>query len=73
MTSALLYWIGVLGTTFTAEARINNAVVAATEPPPELRRMLSTWLAGNHVRAISALGAFVVAWLGFHDSPKATR
>jgi uncharacterized membrane protein len=73
LTSALLYWIGVIGTTFTVEAGINNAVVAATEPPPELPRMLSRWLAGNHVRATSALAAFLVAWLGFHNSPKSTR
>ena len=73
LTSALLYWVGVIGTTFTVEARINNAVVAANEPPPELPRMLSTWLAGNHVRTISALSSFVVAWLGFHDSTKRTR
>jgi hypothetical protein len=25
--------------------------------------MLSTWLVGNHVRSLSAIAAFVVAWL----------
>jgi uncharacterized membrane protein len=62
---ALLYVIGVIGTTFVVEAGINNAIIAATGPPPDLRRMLSTWLAANHIRAVSALAAFVVAWLGF--------
>ena len=62
---ALLYLIGVIGTTFTVEVGINRAIVLASEPPPDLPRMLSTWLAGNHVRALSALSAFVVAWVGF--------
>lgn len=73
LSSALLYWIGVIGTTFTVEAGINHAVVAATEAPPELPRMLSRWLAGNHVRAISAGAAFIVGWLGFHNAPKPPR
>jgi uncharacterized membrane protein len=73
LTSALLYGIGVIGTTFTVEAGINNAVVAAKEPPPELPQMLSTWLCANHIRSASALAAFVVAWLGFHRSPKLAR
>jgi len=64
---ALLYGIGVIGTTFAVEAGINNAIIAATSPPPDLSRMLSTWLAANHVRALSALAAFVVAWLGFRQ------
>jgi len=73
LTSALLYGIGVIGTTFTVEAGINSAVVIAKEPPPELPRMLSTWLRANHIRSASALAAFVVAWLGFHGSPKLAR
>lgn len=64
---ALLYVIGVIGTTFAVEAGINNTIIAATAPPPDLRRMLSTWLAANHIRALSALAAFVVAWLGFRQ------
>ena len=71
--SALLYGIGVIGTTFTVEAAPNRAVVAAKEPPPELSRMLSIWLRGNHIRSASALAAFLVAWLGFHGSPKPAR
>jgi uncharacterized membrane protein len=73
LASTLLYGIGVIGTTFMVEAGINSAVVAATAPSPELPHMLSTWLAANHVRAVSALAAFVVAWLGFHGSPKLVR
>jgi uncharacterized membrane protein len=73
LTSALLYGIGVIGTTFTVEVGINSAVVAAIKPPPDLPRMLSTWLLANHIRAVSALAAFVVAWLGFHGSTKRTR
>ncbi|MBV8572790.1 MAG: DUF1772 domain-containing protein [Acidobacteriaceae bacterium] len=73
LTSALLYGIGVIGTTFTVEAGINNRIVAAIKPPPDLPRMLSTWLVANHLRAVSALAAFVVAWLGFHHSTKRTR
>ena len=65
LSFALLYLIGVIGTTFTVEVGINNAIIAAPQPPPELPHMLSTWLLGNHVRALSALAAFVVAWLGF--------
>ena len=65
LSFALLYLIGVIGTTFAVENGINNAIIAATQPPPELPHMLSTWLAGNHIRAVSALAAFVVAWLGF--------
>lgn len=61
----LLYVIGVIGTTFAVEAGINNAIIAATSLPPDLSRMLSTWLAANHIRTLSALAAFVVAWLGF--------
>jgi uncharacterized membrane protein len=68
--SALLYLIGVIGTTVAVEAGINNAVIAATKPMPELPHMLSTWLSANHIRAITALAAFVVAWLGFHSSTK---
>ena len=64
---ALLYLVGVIGTTFTVEAGINRAIVLASEPPPALPRMLSTWLAGNHIRALSALAAFVVAWVGFRQ------
>lgn len=67
LTFALLYLIGVIGTTFTVEVGINRAIVLATEPSPDLPRMLSTWLVGNHVRALSALAAFVVAWLGFRQ------
>jgi uncharacterized membrane protein len=67
LSFALLYLIGVIGTTFTVEVGINNAIIAATQPPPELPHMLSTWLLGNHVRALSALAAFVVAWLGFRQ------
>ena len=73
LTSALLYGIGVIGTTFTVGAGINRAVVEATEPAPELPSMLSTWLRSNHIRSASALAAFVVAWFGFHDSPKLGR
>ena len=65
---ALLYLVGVIGVTFTVEVGINNAIILATAPPPELPRMLSTWLLGNHVRALSALAAFIVAWLGFRQS-----
>ena len=65
LSFALLYLIGVIGTTFTVEVSINRAIVLANAPPPELPHMLSTWLLGNHVRALSALAAFVVAWLGF--------
>lgn len=68
LSFALLYVIGVIGTTFAVENGINNAIIAATQPPPELPRMLSTWLVGNHIRALSALAAFVVAWLGFRKS-----
>ena len=67
LSFALLYVIGVIGTTFTVEVGINNAIVTATQPPPELPRMLSTWLLGNHVRAVSALAAFIVAWFGFRQ------
>ena len=67
LSFALLYLIGVIGTTFTVEVGINNAIIAATQPPPELPHMLSTWLLGNHVRAVSALAAFIVAWLGFRQ------
>jgi len=67
LSFALLYVIGVIGTTFTVEVGINRAIVLATAPPPELPRMLSTWLLGNHIRAVSALAAFVVAWLGFRQ------
>jgi len=67
LSFALLYVIGVIGTTFAVEAGINRAVVSATAPPPELPHMLSTWLLGNHVRAVSALAAFMVAWLGFRQ------
>src|SRR5208283_1534972 len=72
ISSALLYWIGVIGTTLTVEAGINNAVVAATHPPLDLQRMLATWLAGNHVRATSALAAFVAAWIGCYNSNRQT-
>ena len=68
LSFALLYLIGVIGTTFAVENSVNIAITAATQPPPELPRMLSTWLAGNHVRALSALAAFLVAWLGFRKS-----
>jgi len=67
LSFALLYLVGVIGTTFTVEVGINRAVVLASEPPPELPHMLSTWLIGNHIRAVSALAAFVVAWLGFRQ------
>jgi len=72
LSFALLYLIGVIGTTFTVEVGINRAIVSATEPPPELPRMLSTWLLGNHIRAVSALAAFVVVWLGFRQ-PSANK
>lgn len=65
LSFALLYVIGVIGTTFAVEAGINRTIVLATVPPPELPHMLATWLLGNHVRAVSALAAFIVAWLGF--------
>jgi uncharacterized membrane protein len=65
LSFALLYLIGVIGTTFVVENSVNTAIIAATQPPPELPHMLATWLLGNHVRAVSALAAFVVAWLGF--------
>jgi uncharacterized membrane protein len=68
LSFALLYVIGVIGITFTVEVGINRAIVLASQPPPELPRMLSTWLVGNHIRALSALSAFVVAWLGFRQS-----
>lgn len=68
LSFAMLYLIGVIGTTFAVENNINNAIIAATQPPPELSQMLSTWLAGNHIRALSALAAFVVAWVGFRQS-----
>ena len=64
LTLTLLYVIGVIGTTFAVEAGINNAIIATTTLPPDLPRMLSTWLAANHIRTLSALAAFVVAWLG---------
>lgn len=67
LTFALLYLVGVIGTTFTVEVGINRAIVLASEPPLDLPRMLSTWLAGNHVRALSALAAFAVAWIGFRQ------
>lgn len=60
---ALLYVRGVIATTFIVEAGINRAIIWASQPPPELPRMLSTWLIGNHIRALSALAAFVVAWV----------
>lgn len=65
LSFALLYLIGVIGTTFTVEVGINRALVLASDPPPELPRMLATWLLANHIRALSALAAFVMAWLGF--------
>lgn len=68
LSMALLYLVGVIGTTFTVEVGINRTIVLAGQPPPELPRMLSTWLVGNHIRAVSALAAFVVAWLGFRQS-----
>jgi len=68
LSFALLYLVGVIGTTFTVEVGINRGIVLATAPPPELPRMLWTWLIGNHIRALSALAAFVVAWLGFRQS-----
>lgn len=72
LSFALLYVIGVIGTTFAVEAGINHTIVVATSPPPELKQMLATWLVANHVRAVSALAAFVVAWLGFRR-PVAVR
>jgi len=68
LSFALLYLIGVMGTTFAAENSVNTAIITATQPPPELPHMLATWLAGNHIRALSALAAFVVAWVGFRIS-----
>ena len=68
LSFALLYVIGVIGTTFAVENSVNTAIIAATQPPADLSSMLSTWLAGNHVRALSALAAFLVAWLGFRKS-----
>jgi uncharacterized membrane protein/heme-degrading monooxygenase HmoA len=68
LSFALLYLTGVIGTTFAVENGVNTAIIAATQPPPDLSRMLSTWLAGNHVRALSALAAFLLAWLGFRRS-----
>jgi uncharacterized membrane protein len=65
LSFALLYLSGVIGTTFAVENSINNTIIAATQPPHELPHMLATWLLGNHIRAVSALAAFVVAWLGF--------
>lgn len=65
LSFALLYLIGVIGTTLTVEVGVNRAIVLATAPPPDLAHMLATWLLGNHIRAVSALAAFVVAWLGF--------
>lgn len=65
---ALLYLVGVMGTTVAVEAPINRAIVLATTPPADFQSMLSTWLLANHVRALSALAAFVVAWLGFRQS-----
>lgn len=65
LSFALLYLVGVIGSTFTVEVGINRAIVLASAPPPELPRMLAAWLLGNHIRALSALAAFVVAWLGF--------
>jgi hypothetical protein len=62
---APLYLIGVIGTTAAVENGINNTIITATQPPPELPHMLSTWLPANHVCAPSAIAAFVVAWLGF--------
>lgn len=73
LSFALLYLIGVIGTTFAVEAGINRAIVLATAPPPELPRMLSTWLLGNHIRAVSAFAAFVVAWLGFRQQGRLFR
>jgi len=64
---ALLYLVGVIGTTFTVEVGINRAIVMASDPPPDLPRMLSSWLAANHIRALSALAALVVAWIGFRQ------
>jgi len=66
---ALLYVVGVICTTFAVETGIDRAIVPATQPPPKLPGMLSTWLLGNHVRTLSALAAFIVAWLGFRRSP----
>jgi len=65
LSFALLYLIGVIGTTFAVENSVNTTIIAATQPPPELPHMLATWLLGNHIRAVSALAAFIVAWLGF--------
>ena len=70
LSFALLYLIGVIGTTFTVEVGINRTIVLASEPPPELPRMLSTWLLGNHIRAMSALAALIVAWLGFRHAKR---
>ena len=70
LSVALLYLVGVIGTTFMVEAGINGTIVAANTPPPELSRMLSTWLLGNHVRALSGLAAFIVAWMGFRQSAR---
>jgi uncharacterized membrane protein len=61
LSFALLYVIGVIGTSAAVENGINNAIIAASQPPPELPHMLSAWLAGNHVRALSTIAAFVVA------------
>lgn len=68
LSFALLYLIGVIGTTFAVEDSVNTAIIMATQPPPELPHMLATWLAGNHIRALSALAAFLVAWLGFRKT-----
>jgi uncharacterized membrane protein len=68
LSIALLYLVGVIGITFTVEVGINRAIILATAPPPELPQMLSTWLIGNHIRALSAFAAFLVAWLGFRQS-----
>ena len=65
LSFALLYLIGVICTTFAVENGVNAAIIEAAQPPPDLSRMLSTWLAGNHVRALSALAAFLVAWFAF--------
>jgi uncharacterized membrane protein len=63
LSFALLYLVGVIGTTFTVEVGINRSIVLAAAPPSELPRMLATWLLENHIRALSALAAFVVAWV----------
>ena len=60
--------VGVIGTTFAVEAGINKTIVLATVPPPDLSRILLTWLVANHIRALSALAAFVVSWLAFRRS-----